>query len=248
MSYAAAMKTPLSIFALSAIVLATAPLAHSQQPASSPPLVSVTGEAEIRVAPDIVVITFGVEARATGLDEAAAAHSEKISKLIGHIKEAGVEEKHIQTDYINVRPSYDHRVSRSKPSHFEVNKSVTVRVTDIKKFETLLAGALKNGATHVHGVRFLTSELRKHRDAARANAIKAAKEKAVALTSELGASIGQVYSINENTWGGGGSYNMRGGLLTQNSIQNISGASAGGEFAAGQIAISARVNVAFVIE
>ena len=123
---------------------------------------------------------------------------------------------------------------------------MTVRVTDIKKFEALLASALKNGATHVHGVRFLSSELRKHRDAARANAIKAAKEKAVALTSELGASIGRVYSINENT--GGCDYTMRGGLYTQNSIQNISGASAGSGFAAGQISISARVNVSFVIE
>lgn len=41
---------------------------------------------------------------------------------------------------------------------------------------------------------------------------------------------------------------MRGGLRTQNSIQNISSASAGGGFAAGQIAIAARVNVSFVIE
>lgn len=138
-------KTTLSLFALSATLLATASPAHSQQNSSSPPLVNVTGEAEIRVAPDVVVITFGVEARATGLDEAVAAHSEKVSKLIGHIKAAGVEGKHIQTDYINIRPSYDHRVSKTKPSHFEVNKSVTVRVTDIKKFETLLAGALKTG-------------------------------------------------------------------------------------------------------
>lgn len=238
-------KTVTSLLVLSAIVLATSRPACGQQ-AGSPPLVNVTGEAEIRVAPDVVVITFGVEARATGLDDAISAHSEKTSKLISHIKKAGIEEKHIQTDYINIRPSYDHRVSRTKPSHYEINKSVTVRVTDIKKFESLLASALKNGATHVHGVRFLSSELRKHRDAARANAIKAAKEKAVALTSELGASIGRVYSINENT--GGGAYTMRGGLYSQNSIQNISGASAGGGFAAGQISIAARVNVSFVIE
>ena len=74
-------KTFSSLLVLSAIVVSTSRTAWCQQ-AGGPPLVNVTGEAEIRVAPDVVVITFGVEARATGLDDAITAHSEKISKLI----------------------------------------------------------------------------------------------------------------------------------------------------------------------
>lgn len=232
---------------LFALVSVTLP-AIAQPVVSDKPLISVSGEAEIRIAPDIVVISLGVEARDTELDAAVAAQSERIAALIAYLKSQEIEEKHIQTDYINIRPAYDHRESRTKPSHYEVNKSVTIRVTEIEKFETVLAGALKNGASHVHGIQFLTSELRKHRDAARANAIKAAREKAVALTAELGKSIGDVHSIGEATWGGVGSHSFRGAYMTQNSIQNISGAATGEGFAAGQIAISARVSASFVID
>ena len=209
---------------------------NAQQPVSDIPLVSVSGEAEIRVAPDIVIITLGVESRSTKLDDAVAAHSERIKKLIDYVKSQEIEDKHIQTDYISIRPAYDHRSSHTTPSHYEVNKSVTIRVTEVDKFEALLAGVLKSGASHVRGIQFLTSELRKHRDAARNNAIKAAKEKAEALAAELGQKVGRVHAITETSWGGG-MHSMRGSMMTQNSIQSVSGGAAGEGFAAGQIAI-----------
>ena len=238
----------LTFFATIGTAVALVIPSAAQQPVSEIPLVSVSGEAEIRVAPDIVVITLGVESRADKLDDAVSANSVRLGGLIKYLKSQELEERHIQTDYINIRPVYDHRKSQTTPSHYEVNKSVTIRVTDIQKFEGLLAGVLKNGASHVHGIQFQTSELRKHRDAARANAIKAAKEKAVALTAELGQVVGRVHSINETSWGGSGTHSFRGSYMTQNSIQSISGSGAGAEFAAGQIAISARVNASFVIQ
>ncbi|MDG2122856.1 MAG: SIMPL domain-containing protein [Verrucomicrobiales bacterium] len=211
----------------------------------TPPLVSVTGEAEIRVAPDIVLITLGVEVREPKLDAATERHSTQISGLIDFVKSIGIDEKNIQTDYINIRLNYNPSVSRTQPDHYQVTKNLTVRLTDITRFEPLLAGALKNGANNVHNVQFLTSELRKHRDAARANAIKAAKQKAVDLTTALGQSVGRVYKIQEH--GGGHAYS-RSALMTQNSIQSFSAGTAGGEFAAGQIAITANVSVSFVIQ
>jgi len=215
------------------------------QDGQTPPLVSVTGEAEIRVAPDVVLITLGVEAREPQLDAATKKHSAQISGLIDFVKSIVVEDKHIQTDYINIRPNYNNSVSRTRPDHYQVTKNLTVRLTDIGKFETLLGGALKNGANHVHNVQFLTSELRKHRDTARANAIKAAKQKAIDLTDALGQALGRVHSIREH--GGGHAY-ARSSLMTKNSIQSFSGGAAGGEFAAGQIAITANVSVSFVVD
>ena len=81
------MKILFSLFLCSTLGL----LSSFSQNSNTPPLVNVSGEAEIRVAPDVVLITFGVEARANDLDAAVEAHEKKIEKLIGHIKELGVE-------------------------------------------------------------------------------------------------------------------------------------------------------------
>ena len=113
-----------------------------------------------------------------------------------------------------------------------------------------------NGVNYVHGIDFRTSELRKHRDTARAMAIQAAKEKADALASELGVKRGKVYSITENYWGGwwswSGSYwrSRGGGGMQQNVAQNAGGASEAteGALSVGQISVSATVNVSFLIE
>lgn len=95
-------------------------------------------------------------------------------------------------------------------------------------------------------INFLTSELRKHRDTARANAIKAARHKATDLTAALGQQIGRAYSISEH--GSGAHPISRAAMMTKNSSQSFSGANAGGGFAAGQIAITANVSVSFLID
>ena len=98
-----------------------------------------------------------------------------------------------------------------------------ITLKDISAFDAVLSDALEAGATYVHGIQFRTTELRKHRDEARALAIRAAHEKAVALAQELGQEVGQPHDIREdqsqwwssyNTWWGG-----RASTMTQNVIQ-----------------------------
>ena len=121
-----------------------------------------------------------------------------------------------------------------------------------------MTGLITNGVNYVNGVDFRTTELRKYRDQARKMAIRAAKEKAEALTTELGAKLGKVYSINAYDNGGiyGGSF--RGGFngSYNNSVQNVittipSGGASDNTvetFAVGMISVSASVNVSFLIE
>ena len=59
----------------------------------------------------------------------------------------------------------------------------------------------------MQAVRLRTSQLRKYRDEARAKAIRAAKEKAVALAGELGVKIGRPHSISEGYQYSGGGQN-----------------------------------------
>jgi uncharacterized protein YggE len=105
----------------------------------------------------------------------------------------------------------------------------------------------------VLGIEFRTTELRKHRDAAREQATRAAKEKAVALAKELGVKVGKPQTIAEQTAGGfwnwSGSAWQNANAMMQNSIQQAAGGeSADGNLAVGQISITATVSVTFRLE
>ena len=229
--------------------------AFSQAPAQ-PPLISVSGSAEVKVAPDEIFLRVGVETRHEVLEDAKNQNDERVAKALASLKTSDVKNKDVQTDFISIEPTYDNSVSRTKPVIYLVRKSMEIKLTNTKSFEGLLTGLLTNGVNNVHGIEFRTSQLRKHRDAARAMAIRAAKEKADALASELGVKRGKVYSINANERGGswnssgiywGGRY---GSAMSQNAVQNIGGTSetTDGTLSIGQVSVSASVNVSFLIE
>ncbi len=233
----------------------TASPAFAQQP-QEPPVISVSGSAEVKVAPDEVYLRVGVETRHASLDEAKKQNDERVSKVIKFLKTSEIESKHVQTDFISIEPSYDSDVSLVKPVAYIVRRSVEVKLTDPKRFADVLSGMLTNGITNVHGIEFRTSQLRKHRDTARAMAIRAAREKADALAEELGVKRGKVHSVNANDWGGwfssSGGYWGRGygGGMMQNAVQDSGGPAETDDstLSAGQISVSATVNVSFVIE
>jgi uncharacterized protein YggE len=228
--------------------------------APPPPQINVSGSAEVKVAPDEIRLSVGVETRDQNLDVARQQNDERIAHALAFLKDAGVKDKDVQTDFISVVPDYDYNSSHVKPVAYIVRKSIEIRVTAITNFESIVTGLLTNGVNYIHGIDFRTSQLRKYRDQARELAVKAAKEKADAMASALGVKRGKVSSINVNDWSGGwGGYQNRWGAQLgingqfQNAVQNIrdvagSPDNAAETFSAGEISVSATVNVSFLIE
>jgi uncharacterized protein len=228
------------------------PDAAEKQPAT----ISVSGSAEVRVPPDEINLNVGVEVRHANLDEAKTLNDQKVAGVLKFLREAGIEAKDVQTDFIGIHPEF--RNSRdTTPEVYVVQRSIGIRLRQVSDFEKVLTGLLKNGVNYVHGIDFRTTELRRHRDAARQLAIHAARLKADTLARELGARVGKVQTITENTWGGwwswsGGSWgsqNYGGGY--QNVMQNTGGGagpSEDGSLSVGQISVSATVNVTFLLE
>ena len=232
------------------LALFTVPGAYSQTP--PPPQISVSGSAEVKVAPDEIYLSASVETRHETMEEAKRQNDERVAKALAFIKRSGVADKDVQTDFLSIEPTYDHNVSRIKSTFYVVRKSIQIRFTDIKGFESFLTGLLTSGVTTVDGIDFRTTQMRKHRDTARAMAIRAAREKADAMAAELGVKRGKVYSITANDWSGwpGASRGWRGANLQQNAMQDTGGPSevTDGTLSIGQISVSASVSVSFLIE
>jgi uncharacterized protein YggE len=225
------------------------------------PQISVSGSAEVKVVPDEIRLSVGVETRDQNLDVARRQNDERIASALAFLKDAGVKDKDVQTDFISVMPDYDYNSSHVKPVAYIVRKSIEIRVTAITNFEGIVTGLLTNGVNYIQGIDFRTSQLRKHRDQARELAIKAAREKADAMALALGVKRGKVSNITVNDWSGGwGGYQNRWGAQwgINGQVQNVQnlGAlsdSAGTDtaaetFSVGEISVSATVNVSFLIE
>ena len=241
------MKNLLNQLLVIAVLALPLTRAYSQTPAQ-PPLITVSGSAEVKVAPDEINLRFAVDTRNENLEHAKREYDEIVSKSLAFLKNSGVNEKDVQTDFISIQPNYEYGSSSTKAAHYIVRKSIEVKLHRIKVFEGILTGLLTNGVNEVYGIEFRTTELRKHRDEARAMAIRAAMEKADALASEIKVKRGKVYSVNENDSGGYWGGNFRGGP-SQNIGLNAGGASVeDGALAVGQISVSASVNVSFLIE
>jgi len=215
--------------------------------------ISVTGDAAVKVPPDEVIITLGVESWHPELSTAKKRNDARVEDIIATAHRFQIPDRNIQTDHISIEPRYKDSYYREDLEGYFVRRTLALTLADISKFDDLLTEVIEDGANYVHGIEFRTTDLRKHRDRARSLAINAAREKAEALSSELGRQIGEPQSIQENhsgwwSWYGSswwGSHWSGGG--TQNVVQSIDIDSAlvQGSMAPGLITVSAQVSVSF---
>jgi hypothetical protein len=134
---------------------------------------------------------------------------------------------------------------------YVVRKTVVITLRDVAAFDAVLGAAVAAGATHIHGIDFRTTELRAHRDRARALAVDAAREKAEAMAGRLGHRIGAPLTIAEGQsgwWSGYGTgWGARSSRMSQNVSQDLGGGEGAGDgsISPGQIAVKGNVTVTF---
>jgi uncharacterized protein YggE len=216
--------------------------------------ISVNGEAEVLVVPDVITLTIGIETSSTRIAEAKSRNDELTSNVIQAAIAKSVTRDSIKTDYLHIEPRYTDWREHYFLGYY-VQRNVVLELKNVARFEELLGVLLESGANYVHGIDFRTSELRKHRDQARALAIRAAREKAQALAAELGQAIGQPTTIGEGWSSWNSSYGSYwGGHSGSNAMQNVvSNASSGSSEGSsptepGKIRVGARVDVTFELE
>ncbi len=214
------------------------------------PTVNVTGTAEINVVPDCAVFSMSVEKVNKDIQVAKTENDKSISQILALAKKYSIDEKDVKTDFINVTKSYEWIGTGADRKRvflgYEVSKSVTIKLEDLKSFESFFSDLLKTGLTEIRRVHFESSEFIKHKKDARIQAIQAAKAKADELAKALGQSIGKALVINENSDARYPTPN-----ITANYIGRIggdSGTSTADTFSPGTITIRSQIDVKFILE
>lgn len=188
---------------------------------AGPTTISVSGEGEVMAKPDIGKFSFSVTE--SGVDAASAieASGTKINNILAAIKEAGVEEKDIKTEYYNLYPKYKYESrpclpgvycpGEQVPDGFEVTQNISVKVRDLDKTGSLLTLASDKGATNISSLEFTIDDTDVLKAEARTMAIEDAKAKAEILADGLGVKLVKMVGYYEDESNGPMPYYGMGG-------------------------------------
>lgn len=185
---------------LLALALAVAAPAFGETPM---PTISVTGTGEVSAAPDMAVITLGVEEQAEAAQEAMDRASAAAGAILARLEEMGVAARDVQTSDLSLDPvwSQPERDAPREITGYAARNQVTVRVRDLDALGGILDAVLEDGANRFGGLGFSLEDPSEPMAAARAAAVRDAMSRAAQLAEAADVALGPVQSLSEQ--GGG---------------------------------------------
>jgi uncharacterized protein YggE len=169
-----------------------------------PPTISVTGEAQVSVAPDLAQIDGGVSSEARTAREASEANNKAMAAVLAALKAAGIAEADFQTSRLSLYP----QSTPSRPNGpiqitgYRASNRVTIRIRDVAKIASTIDALVGAGANEIGGINFMVSQESKALDEARVRALADARRKAEIYAKAANVRLGAPTSISEEGHGG----------------------------------------------
>lgn len=193
--------------ALGAAMLATvaaAPAAAQVQPVQMmqpAPSLNLSATGEVKLAPDMATLTFGVVTEAASAAEAMQLNARRMTEVSAALRRAGIAERDIQTAGLNLSAQYDY-VQNEAPRlrGYQASNRVTVIVRDLARTGQVADAVVAAGVNQIDGVSFGLQDPSAAEDQARRLAVRALQAKAALYAEALGVRLGGIRSLTE---GGG---------------------------------------------
>jgi|LSQX01.1.fsa_nt_gb uncharacterized protein YggE len=163
-------------------------------------IMTVTGTGEVRVVPDVAVISLGVETRHAQASQAIEQNNRLMTAVVQAIRAQNVPERNIQTSRLSVSREYEPVREGQRPNPvYVVRNIVTVRLMDVQRVGAVLDAATEAGANTVHGISFISERDQQAREEALRQAVRDARAKADVLAQALGVRLEGVESVYESS-------------------------------------------------
>lgn len=170
-----------------------------------------------------------------------------VKNLLGLRGELQLKPEDVQTGNLSIQKIYDRDQAGNQTSfrHFLVDRTVTLRQSDTNHFDELLARLVANMDIEV-GFSLQSSEYQAMRAKTRLDAVKAAQQKAAAMTELLDAKLGRVLRIGEPQESHGSLFNTANNYIS--AVRTAEADQTSGTFSPGEIEIRVSIEVTFEIE
>jgi uncharacterized protein YggE len=183
---------------LAALVLA-AGLIPARAQTTTPRTLTMTGQGEVRAAPDSVTLSAGVTVQGPTAAAALSANTARMQGVFAALKKLGVADKDVQTSAFSVSPLMgDGNGQPPRVTGYQVTNQVRVRLDDVGKLGAALDALVTSGANQMNGVEFTIEDPAPLLILARGDAVADARSKAETYAKAAGVSLGPILSISEN--------------------------------------------------
>lgn len=163
-----------------------------------PTILTVHANATTRTTPDLAIVTLGVSARGATAQAAQQAQSTRMAEVLAAARAAGVEETDVQTVGFSIEPQYVYpRNAAPRVTGYISTNTVSIRVKDLSAVSALIDTTVAEGANQLHGIQFGFQDEESSRDAARAEAVQTARQRADAYAEAAGLRVARTLAITE---------------------------------------------------
>jgi uncharacterized protein YggE len=209
---------------------------------NQPRTISVTGNAQVILAPDVAYISIGVHTEAQSATEAVASNNSLTQKVIDAIQSQGANAKDIQTTNFNVyqQDKYD-KNGNLLGTFFMTDNTVYVTIHDLTRIGDILDASVAAGANNIYGITFDVQDKETALAGGRDQAMADAKTQAEQFAKAAGATLGDVQSISYYTSSPSTVYESK-------VIAPSAGGGASVPISTGQLTLTVSVNVVYAIK
>ena len=155
---------------------------------------TVSGNSEISVKPDVAYVYAGIVTEAVTAAEAQSLNAEKTNKLMEVLN-------NFETENYNLYPkyNYDKETGESSVYAYRVEHSLKITVEDLEDVGNIADLAVKNGANKINRIDFNLIDPKTKEPVQKVSA-EMAEEKAEAMAKAMGVKLKDVKSVSESSY------------------------------------------------
>ncbi len=178
-------------------------LLNNLSTSSNEKTISVTGNSQMQVAPDRVVVYAQVLTRSKdSAEEAKDLNSQLSDAVMAALLKAGVNRSDIETSGFSVYPEYDWIQDQGQVlKGYAASNSMKITIADFENAGKIVDAVVNNGGLISYiNYELSTQKMNEYKAQALADASKDAKAKAESIAAGLGRSLGEVVSVSASDY------------------------------------------------
>ena len=212
-------------------------------------VITVNASSEVRVVPDKASFNVSVVTQGETPEEAQQASVQPVEAVIEALRQAGLDDRSIQTSYTNLSPRYDWSGEVEAIVGYEMRTAISVSDVDVDGVSELMSACVAAGATGVDGPSYYASSYDEAYAEALAQAVASSQDKAQAMANAAGVKLGEVVSIVEGYQNTSFRYaeemEMEMDVASSDALDAGAGAA---KVSPGEVSIEAQVTVGYAID
>lgn len=162
------------------------------------PTLNLSAYGEVKVAPDMANVSFGVVTEAQTAQAAMQANAQRMAQVMAALRRAGIAERDVQTSGLSLQAVYDYRDNQPPVLRgYQATNQVTVIVNDLNRVGSTVDAVVAAGVNQINGIGFSVRDQQTAENAAREAAVRALQAKAELYARATGMRLVGLRTLSE---------------------------------------------------